>query len=49
MNLINKQYNVPIVVMTLALGLQPWQGHGKMWVESVVQESHSHSWECKKV
>jgi hypothetical protein len=40
-----------IHVTTLALGLgsQPKQGHGKVWIESATQESHSHSWECEKV
>jgi hypothetical protein len=37
------------IVTTLALGLRPRQGHGKVWVESATQESHSHSWECERV
>ncbi len=30
-------------VMTLVLGSQPRQGHGKVRAESVTQESHLHS------
>ncbi len=34
-------------VTTLALGLRPKQGHGKVWVESATQKSLSHSQECE--
>jgi hypothetical protein len=38
-----------ICVTTLALSSQPRQGHGKVWVKSATQESHSHSRECSKM
>ncbi len=40
-------YENTIVVTTLSLGSQPRQGHGKVRVESVIRESHSHSRELK--
>jgi hypothetical protein len=33
--------------MTLNLGSQPKQRHGKVWAKSVTQESHLHSRECE--
>jgi len=36
-------------VMTLTLGSQSKQGHGKVLADNVTLESHSHSWECQKV
>jgi hypothetical protein len=35
--------------MTLTLGLQPRQGHGKVRAENVIWESHSHFWVCERV
>ncbi len=35
------------IVMTLALGLQPRQKHGKVGANSATQEPHLHSWECE--
>jgi len=40
---------VILLVTTLALGLQPKQKHGKVWVESATQESHFHSQECEGI
>jgi len=37
------------LVTTLALGLRPKQGHGKVQAESAAWESHSHFLECEKV
>jgi hypothetical protein len=36
------------LVTTLALGLWPRQGHGKVWPESATHESYSHFQECKR-
>jgi hypothetical protein len=36
-----------MVVTTLTLGLWLKQTHGKVWFESVTQESHLHSHECE--
>jgi hypothetical protein len=33
--------------MTLILGSQPRQRHGKVWAESTTWESHLHSQECE--
>jgi hypothetical protein len=38
-----------IFIMTLTLGLQPKQRHGKLWVKNATWESHSHSRECGRV
>jgi len=35
--------------MTLAFGLQPMQGHGKVGAENETRESHSHSQDCEGV
>jgi hypothetical protein len=35
-------------VMTLTLGLQPKQRHGKVWAENAAWESHLHSLNVKK-
>jgi hypothetical protein len=40
---------VILLVTTLALGLQPRQKHGKVWVESATQESYFHSRECEGI
>jgi hypothetical protein len=40
---------VLICVMTLTLGSQPKQKHGKVQVKSATRESHLHSWECERM
>jgi hypothetical protein len=37
------------IVTTLVLGSWPKQGHGKVWAKSVIRQSHTHFWECKRV
>jgi hypothetical protein len=38
-----------LCVMTVALGSQPRQGHGKVRAKNATWESHSHSQECRRM